>query len=316
MSVTLKMEKHEVATDLGDSIWPTERADGRTAFALWIAGLLLSIILLSRFDATRDIALLIAVWWAMSAFVMMVVVPFLKVRRLRALGETHVVNNRHFARLKTVLSKGAARLGTGEPSAFVVDPNRRALRICSARRPHALAISESAAAELGQSELDCLLIQSLIHLRQGHGARLLLLQSLDEMSIPLRIAAWPMSFYGTLLRSRWHDSALKSADRLALLLFRNQKLLLSAFLKEHFAANAIAQSNPISPADVDRFVQQEGVIGLESDEISTQYKVGSAIRANPILKDRVDALYAWSKSPEYQEALQKLVASSAPAKPA
>jgi hypothetical protein len=47
-------------------------------------------------------------------------------------------------------------------------------------------------------------------------------------------------------------------------------------------------------------------MNLEGAEITTQYKLGSAIHDNLSLEERVNAIHAWARSPEFAQAIQKL----------
>jgi hypothetical protein len=139
----------------------------------------------------------------------------------------------------------------------------------------------------------------------------MLLQFLSDTAPTARILVWPAVLYGVLLRAFWLESAEQSADRLTLLLMKNSKILLSALLKQQAASDPIMQEMRITSTDVDNFVRQEGEIGFAGDEISTQYKIGSAIHENPYLEERVQAINRWAKSPEYREALKKLAETKA-----
>jgi len=313
MPVTLNLESREAEAnaDLGDYVWSSERSEGTQAFWGWLAIIALIVGGLCAPEATRAVGMGVLVWWLLAVFGYFVLAPFLLRRRLSGLGEAHAVHSRRFPRYKAVLTKAATMLGVREPEGFVVDEGALPVLLYGRTPPYFLTISQAAADELEATELDCLLVRLMIHIRQKHSARLMLLQLLSDTPKLARVLVWPVGLYAYLLRLRWHDSAQKTADRLALLLFKNHKLLLAALLKEQIAGDVTLQNSHITNADIDRFVKQEGAIGLQSDEISTQYKLGSAIHQNPILEDRVHALQRWSRAPEYAEAVAKLAVNRA-----
>jgi hypothetical protein len=71
------------------------------------------------------------------------------------------------------------------------------------------------------------------------------------------------------------------------------------------------QEQNITADDVDQFIKQDNIIGMQGNEISTQYKLGQAIHENSYLEDRLNALEEWARSAEYREAQEKLAASRA-----
>lgn len=313
MPVTINTDNRRAATatDLSDYAWPSERNDGLIAFWGWIAIIAILSFGLSAIPATRSLGIGIGAWWIASVLFYFVVFPFFVRRRLVAAGDEHVVSSRRFPRQKAVLSKGASMLGISEPPAFMVEEGAASVRLYGRKQPYFMAVAQASCDNFAENELDCLVVRSLVHARQRHTPRLMLLQLLADTPPIARSLAWPVLLYASLLRVRWLESADKTADRLTLLIFKNHKLLLASLLKQQITTDPALNSH-ISMSDVDRFVQQGGTISLEGTEISTQYKLGSAIHANPTLEDRVRALQTWSRSPELTEAIQKLSTAHAP----
>jgi hypothetical protein len=104
----------------------------------------------------------------------------------------------------------------------------------------------------------------------------------------------------------WHELADQTADRLALIILRNPKIFLSALLKQLAESDPQMREVGVTPADVDAYIQQDGVIDAAGHSVSTQYKIGSAIGDNPYIDARITAFNEWARSSEFQEALAKL----------
>jgi hypothetical protein len=328
MPVTVKIEDKErkrVAADapppaqLSDYAVPNERSEGFKAFLLWV---LIMVSLSGGFmiaEVTRPIGIGLFVWWIVSVLIFYVLAPRMVLRRLRLHGADFEINSRKTPRLKTVLSKGSALLGISEPEGFLTEDSVVQVRITGRKDPYFLVVTKGACNLLAPPELDCLALRAMMHGRQGHVGRLMLIQFLYDTPAAARILVWPAAIYATLLQLSWSELALQTADRLTLLLLRDHKLLLRSILKLHSVSDPIMVDAEVTPEDVEAYVNQEGRISMEGREISTQYKIGSAISANPFLDERIRALNEWSRSQEYKDALQKLAearAKNTPVRPA
>jgi hypothetical protein len=109
----------------------------------------------------------------------------------------------------------------------------------------------------------------------------------------------------------WLELAHQTGDRLTLLLVKDSKLLLRGILKMHSFDDPLMNEAEVTPEDVEEYVNQGGRISVEGKEISTQYKIGTAISANPFLDERIQSLNEWARSQELQDALQKLAEARA-----
>jgi len=138
-----------------------------------------------------------------------------------------------------------------------------------------------------------------------------LMKFLNDTPPAARILTWPIALYAFFLRLWWTDLAEMTADRLTLLLVKNHKLMQSALIKQHAATDPVMQEYDITPQDVDNYIEQSGLIGLQGREISTQYKLGQAIHENSYLEERLNELNNWAKSDEFQEAVKKLAEARA-----
>ena len=321
MPVTVKIQdksrKRVVApnapppAELGDYAVPTERSEGLKSFLVWffimlsVCGTFLSV------EAARPVGIVLTAWWILSIFGFYSMGPRMVLRRMRLHGTEFEITSKRNPRLKAVLSKGSAMLGISEPEGFLTDEAAPRAQLVGRKDPYFFLVTEGAVSLLTPPELDCLTLRLLVHARQGHIARLALIKNLDATPAAIRFLAWPVNFYSTLLQMAWSESADQTADRLTLLLVRDHKLLLRSILKMHSLHDPAMQEAEITPEDIEEYVNQAGKISVHGTEISTQYKLGSAISANVYLEDRLKALSEWARSQEFQDALQKLAEARA-----
>lgn len=292
--------------DLSNFAAPHEKSEGVRMLAIWLLCILALCALLAIVPngVTMPMAIGIFAWWLLSTIGYLFIAPRMVLRRLRSHGSEYVISSKKAPRLKTMLTKGSALIGIGEPDGYLVPDAVSQVRV--AGPPPFLLVSQGACETLSAAELDCLALRSLIHIRQGHARRIALLKFLQDTPPAARILVWPIGFYGSLLRVAWSDLADQTADRLTLLLVKNHKLVSSSIIKQHAATDPLMQDANVTTEDVDAYVRQSGSIGLKGSEISTQYKIGSAIANNPYLRARLEALSSFARSSEYAEAVQKL----------
>lgn len=312
MSVTVNIPDRNLqavnAASLSDYAEPREKKEGARALLIWLAIIFGIAGFFALWPATRQISFVLLGWWLACVLGFFVVAPALMRRRLRALGTDAQVTSRTQPRLKTLLSKGSALLGIKEPEAFIEKANEFRLQMIGRQKSHFFVVSKTAQETLSEAELNLLTMRALIQARENHVARLNLLAFLNQWQPLLRFLVWPAKLYGTLLGLGWEDAAHQSADRMVLLLKPDEKLLLAAVLKQHLANDPMMQEKQISNTDIDNFLRQGGVLHLEGSEVSTTYKLGSAIHENSTLEERIHAISHWVKAPEFQEAAQKLAA--------
>lgn len=318
MPVKVKIEDKErqrVVADapppaqLGDYGAPNERSEGLKAFFTWIAFMLMICGLPFARPETQPIGMGMAAWWLGSVFVYYVIVPRMILRRLRMHGAEYEVTSKKSPRLKAVLAKGSAMLGVSEPEAFFTDEVVPQVRLYGRKDPYFFVANKGAAEALTPPELDCMALRTLVHASQGHIGRLMLLETLDKTPAAARLLVWPVYFYSMFLQMAWKDIAIETADRLTLLLVKDPKLLLRGILKMHAFNDHIMTEAEVTPEDIEEYVNQAGRISVEGSEISTQYKIGTAISANPFLDERLKNFSEWSRSQDYRNALEKLAES-------
>jgi hypothetical protein len=311
MAVTVKIEDRNKSTaaavpDLADYAVPGERGEGTKSFLVWFILMLVLSAGLAAIPGTQGIGIGIFIWWIAASFAYFIIAPRMVLRRLRMHGTEFLITSKKHPRVKTLLSKGSAMIGVPEPEGFLTD--EMTSRVSAIGGQPIVVVTKGAADLLLPPELDCLTLRCLIHVHLNHVRRLTLLQFLGDTPPAVRILAWPVVLYGSLLRLNWQDMAEQSADRLTLLLVKNPKLLMSSILKQFASCDPAMQEQGITVEDVDKYIKQGGLIGNSGVEISTQYKIGSAIQDNPFLDTRMRALTAWVNSPEYVDALQKMAA--------
>ena len=280
-----------------------EKSAGLIAFLVWIG--LLAVLCLTWWiwPSTRTIGQIMPLWAALSVIYFAVLAPS---RALGALKKEpkSLVSSKIRPELKTVLGKVAPLLNIGEPPAYV-DAEAKAPRLLVL--PGALIVSETLWKQVSENEVNALAVRALAHQRLGHARRLAIISEFEALPSPVfRVLAWPIWIYVELLRNIWLQHALKSADRIALLVVRNFALLLSAVVKEKAANDAQMQELGVQSSDVANWVAQRGHIGMEGKEISTQYKLGRAIHENPPFEKRILSLQEWSATKEYEAAVEQL----------
>ncbi len=315
MPVKVKIEDKErkrVAADapppaqLGDYGAPGERSEGLKAFFIWCALMLIICGLPFSLPVTQPFGIGLTVWWFASIFIYYSLVPRLQLRRLRLHGPEFEITAKKAPRLKAVLAKGSAMLGLTEPEGFFTDDVVPQVRLMGRKDPYFFVANKGAAEALSPPELDCMALRTLVHASQGHNARLMLIHSMDKTPVAMRLLVWPAGLYSSLLQMAWYESAIQTADRLTLLLMKDHKLLLRGLLKMHAFNDPIMNEAEVTPEDVEEYVNQAGRISVEGREISTQYKIGTAISANAFLEDRIHNLSEWARSQEFRDALEKL----------
>ena len=320
MPVTVKIQdknRRRVAenapppAELGDYVVPNERSEGIKAFLVWACTLSIPCAGLASVEATRSIGAALFAWWIVSVLIYYVLVPRTVLRRLRLHGSEFEITAKKQPRIKAVLSRGSALLGLSEPEGFLTEDPAPQVRVLGSKDPYFFLVTKGACELLTPPEIDCLTLRGLIQGRQRQLARLNFVQAMAATPAALRLLVWPANYYSMLLQLSWSELANQTADRLTLLLLRDPKLLQRAILKMYSISDPIMIESEVTPEDVESYVNQAGHISVQGTEISTQYKIGSAISANAFLEERLKALNDWSKSDEYQEALQKLAEARA-----
>lgn len=302
-----------VPAALDDYAHPSERREGAKAFGLWLLFIFVLVAGLSFAPATQPYAMGIFAWWLLSSLGYFFIAPKMILRRLRMHGRDVIITSQTQPRLQALLTKGSALLGVDRPEGYLLEEGISQVKAFTP--PPFIIITQASIDLLQPNELDCLVLRQLVHLRQGHARRLMMMRFLNDTPSGMRLLAWPVALYALLLRTFWSDLAEMTADRLTLLVVKNHKVFSAALIKQHAATDPLMAEHEILPADVDAYIEQNGLISLEGREISTQYKLGQAIHENPYLEERLQELTTFAKSAEFKSAVQKLAEANA-SKPA
>ena len=318
MPVTLKIEdKSQPATKgrkkepgplqqaINSARVPQDQQMGWVALGLWIAALLAICAVWQLSEATAPtFGIGMPIWCAVTILAYVIYGPSFLMKKLRERGSNAVVSSSNKPALKNLLGKAAPLIAAKEPPALIddasTDPRARIW-------PNALVFNKALFGIVDDNEASVLAVRGLAHQKLGHGRRLGILDLVNKTQPPAtKLLVWPVVIYAKLLENLWLPHANRSADRLALLLIRNQLIMLSAILKEYAANDPEMIRMEVSSADVTNWIQQKGHIGMAGKEISTQYKLGRAIHEAPVLEDRLHELQMWGESATFKEAIEKM----------
>ena len=288
---------------------PVARAQGLLALALWVFAMLLLTAFCAWFEALRAVAVIIFAWWIWSSFYVFRILPQNGRKMLRARGIEYSIGARNHPRLKTLLQKGSTNVGVREPEGYIQkdasDDANYNVRIAGVT-PHWIAVGQGATRDLEPPELDCLALRCLVHARLGHVARLDLINRVRQMPSANRVLVWPISLYASLLHALWLAHAESNADRLALLLVKNPKLVMSALLKDFVSHHNLLRAKGVGFDDVETHLKSGGLLEKSGAQMSAQYALGNALREDAAFNARLNALTTWVNSPEYVSALETL----------
>ena len=317
MPVTVKIEKRDEnvlpPATLDDFEHSNEQREGWKAFGLWMLFIFVLVAGLYANPTTRVTGILVLVWWLSCCAWYFYFAPKELIKQLRAQQSDRLISAQTNPHLCDVLNKGAALLGVAAPETYLLPDGSPQIR--AYHPPAFLTLTQSAVELVEPTELDCLILRQLMHFRQKHVARLMLINLLRDAPTPLRILSWPVGLYAFFLRMWWIDLAEQSADRLTLLIVKNHKVISSALLKQYAATDVTMSEYKITSGDVDSYMAQNGLISFEGQAISTQYRLGQAIRENPYLDERLHALSNYAQSEEFKIAVQRLADARAKKNP-
>jgi len=306
VTVTIQDRSKEVLppAKLDDYEQTGEHREGQKAFALWIFFIVVLVSGLYASSFTREIGVLIFLWWLGACLWYFYLAPKTLLKKMRLENREHAITPASQPHLYATLSKGAVLLNLKTTETYLLPDGMPQIRVFSP--PSFMTITQQAADLVQPAELDCLILRQLMHFRQKHVSRLMMFYLLRDAQPTVRLLSWPVGLYAFFLRMWWLDLAEMSVDRLTLLLIKNHKTIASALLKQHAATDPEMSEYKITSGDVDAYMEQNGLISFEGREISTQYRLGQAIRENPYLDERLQALSTFAESYEFKEAIQRL----------
>ncbi|BCM93041.1 hypothetical protein IAD21_04928 [Abditibacteriota bacterium] len=287
------------------SLVPQDKQMGFVALGLWLAALVFLCGIWWVSEATQPFAIGMPIWSVVAIGAYLLYGPNYLSNKLRSKGTGAAISMHNKPALKNLLSRAAPLLALKEPPALITEKEEPRSRVW----PSALLFNKSLFGVMDDSEASVLAVRGLAHQKLGHARRLGLLDLLDQTPTASKMLVWPVLIYARLLRQLWLPHAQRSADRLALLLIRNQPLMLSAILKEYAATDAGMQELGVTSQDVTNWISQKGHIGMKGEEISIQYKLGRAIHEAPILEERIQELERWNNSPDFKASVEKLAST-------
>jgi len=200
------------------------------------------------------------------------------------------------------LAKQAATLGMATPPLLLDE---------RADSPYLLGKTIVVPANLRQSlddpELWATLAIMLGHLHAGHAPTMTLLRTAAAESSPiLRPVLLPVRVWAMLLGA-WSQYAEMTADRVAMLLTRDRKVVSSAVLK-----GAVRGSEEgISQEEISSYLARAGGMQAEGSDVTTHYRLGEFLRARPWVTSRLKAIGAYATSEDFKRDLERLAQASA-----
>ncbi len=288
------------------AVLPQDKQMGLVALAVWLVSLaFLCGIWWINPDTFLPFAIGMPIWALAVICAYLLFGPKFLVGRIRSQGAGSTVSASNKPALKNLLSRASPLLAIKEPAALLVEKEAPRARVW----PTAILFNKPLFGVMDDSEASVLAVRGLAHQKLGHARRLALLDLIDQTPTASKPLVWPAVLYARFLRQFWLPHAHQSADRLALLLIRNPRLMLSAILKEYAATDSGMQDLSVTSEDVTNWISQKGHIGMKGEEISTQYKLGRAIHEAPILEERIQELQKWNDSPEFKAAVEKLASA-------
>lgn len=296
----------ERPAEFDDYALPIVKKNGLIALGVWIG---IMLVLCEPFWLNSDLiafAIGMNAWWIISTVAYLFVGPNLIIRRLRVDGPEAEINEQTQPRLRALIRKGGGLLGVSGIEGFI---EKEGIASTFAY-PNAIVIRKEIFSLLTPDELNCLAVRDLVHIRQHHARRMIMMHLIQVADPPiLRYLVWPVTLYASLLRSMWVQHAQIECDRISILLIKNTKLMVSAIVKEYANRDENMKALNVTTQDVTNWIQQSGHIGMAGEEISTQYKLGRAIHEDTPLEERLQELQKWADSQDFKIAVQKLADS-------
>jgi Zn-dependent protease with chaperone function len=101
--------------------------------------------------------------------------------------------------------------------------------------------------------------------------------------------------------ANWRWLAELSADRMALVLTRDRKVLAAALLKQ-----AIVGEQDITSAEIDEYLSRHGGLTAQSAEVTTHFRLGEVLREREDIMFRLRAIAQYADAEEFKRACEKL----------
>lgn len=164
-----------------------------------------------------------------------------------------------------------------------------------------IVVPEQLPGRLSPGETWALIGREMGHIKAGHvGLGGLCRRVIGEQRVLGRGLRLPLI---PLVRGlgNWRWLAELSADRMALVLTRDRKVLAAALLKQ-----AIVGEQGITPGEIDEYLSRHGGLTAQSAEVTTHFRLGEILREREDLMFRLRAIAQYAEAEEYRQACEKL----------
>jgi Zn-dependent protease with chaperone function len=311
MASKVKIEKKSMQFDFQDYLVEEQSGELGRTYLIWQALCTGPAALLALFGQF-EIAGGLLVWQFVSWFIYFVIAPASVRSRLRKHGpRIRILPNNH-GEIKSLITQYAQWVGVPEPEAYYLEEPVGKVEMLGRKNPHLMMVTNRAHELLSQPEFTCAIARALGQARLRQVAMPMLVAFMNDTPPPLRFLVAPMWVLSFLLSLNWTNMREISADRIALLLTRNAKLLSTTMMKIAVAADPEAT---VSADEVEGYLTQSNKTQVSMVGVSTQFKLGQTIQSNPFLNERLRALVEFAGSEQYKEAVAKMDAAMSSRQP-
>ena len=205
-----------------------------------------------------------------------------------------------------------ARGATPEAVADMVAKQARALGVVAevavvaeaqeiATLGNTIVVPQEMQQRLSPAEMWSLIARQMGHVKAGSVRLRNLCRRVDQeklillrgLGLPLRPLARALAHW------RWHTEL--TADRMALVLTRDRKVVAAALLK-----GAVGGADGVSVAEIDEYLKRPGSLTVHSAEVTTHFKLGQVLRDRGELMHRLRGIAQYAESEEYKQACERL----------
>lgn len=222
--------------------------------------------------------------------------------QLKKAGRQAKVMTNNFAELHRVLSRQAGWLGLKQiPDMYIVaDP--QPLIYCLPGKNGIVIASQALREAVTEQEFEALLAHELTHIKCKHVRVELAMVFIRNANVGVKILLFPIFLMMTFARA-WQDLIDFTADRGALLVTLKPAVLSAALVK--FAAAADPNAG-VSREELQAFLDNQGDIQTDAEQLERHFKVGQFLGTMPDLKERIEQLSEFQNSEEGRAAIAKM----------
>ena len=167
-----------------------------------------------------------------------------------------------------------------------------------------VVVPASLTERLNRAEMWALVAREMGRLKAGHIGLLSLCRRVEEeRNMLLRGLAFPLRALVRAL-ANWRWFAALTADRMAMVLTRNRRVVAAALLKQ-----ATAGVEGITTAEIDEYLRRQGGVIAQSADVTTHFKLGEVLREREGLLLRLRGIGQYAEAEEYKRACERLDAA-------